>query len=395
MLEDFGNSISALFVSLHASRYLFIITFLLALYVVDRIAVKFLSRFVEKAFKQFSKTLGDKLVQHTIVRRLAHIAPAFVVNVFIPTFEKLGFSTLVINIVHKITSIYIIIILTSVILSIINAIQGMYKKFEISSKLPVKNYLQIIKIIIVCLSIILVVSVILGKSPLVWLTSFGAIAAIFSLAFKESVSAIVAGIEIAVYDVIQVGNWISVPKFNADGSIIDITLTRVKIQNFDKTISFVPTTAILESGVKNWQGMFNAGGRRIKKAMHIDAHDIKVLSEDEITKLAKNDFSAAPNFDNELAAAKNQIGIITNEILYRRYIYNYLQNRDDIHQEFLLVIRQLAHTENGLPIEVYCYTTDTKWRNHEDIQADIFSHLFAILPLFDLKTYQLASNCAK
>ncbi len=393
MYEDLANNISVFFVSLHLSQYIFVTIFIAVLYVADRVAVKFLSKFIEKAFKKLSHAIGENIIKYTIVRRLAHLAPAIIVNTFIPIFENLNFSLVVIDVVQKTTSIYIIIVVTSVIIAVLNATQGIYKKSKISSKLPVKSYIQIIKVVVVCISIILIISVILGRSPLTWLTSFGAIAAIFSLAFKDSVTAIIAGIEIAVYDVIRVGDWITVPKFNIDGDITDITLTKVKVQNFDKTESFIPTNEILDSGIRNWRGMFGAGGRRIKRSFTIDALDIKFLKPKDLDYIADNITIKFEEFLDVITQIKDSKEPLTNEMLYRKYVYAYLKDHNKIHsQGYTLIVRHLEPSENGLPIQVYCFTTDTNWKLYEDIQSDIFSHLIAILNIFGLKTYQRSSD---
>lgn len=395
MYHNVAERISDFFVALNLSQYIFISIFIIALYVADRIAVKFLSRLAEQVFKKFSQTIGENLAKHTILKKLAHLAPAIIVNIFIPSFQNLGFSVGVIDIIQKITSIYIIAVLTSVIVAILNAVQSVYKKFKISSKLPIKNYIQIVKIIIICLSVILMISVILGKSPLTWLTSFGAIAAIFSLAFKDSVTDIVAGIEIAVYDVIRVNDWITIPKFSVDGDVIDITLTRVKVQNFDKTISFLPTHEILNSGIKNWRGMSDAGGRRIKRAFNIDFHDIKFLDAKELDYINNNIVDKPDDFADIINKSKELKDSLTNEMLYRKYIHAFLKAHNKIHKGYTLIIRQLEATENGLPIQIYCFTADTNWKNYENIQSDIFSHLFAMLPIFGLKSYQRSSDFKK
>jgi miniconductance mechanosensitive channel len=377
------------------SQYVSLLVFLIVLYVADRVAVKFISRFIEQALKRINYTFGEDVVKYTIIRRLAHLVPAVIVNILIPSFQNIGFSTNLVDIIQKSTSIYIIIIITSVVVAVLNAIQGIYKKFRISSKLPIKNYIQIIKIVTIGMSIILIISVILGKSPLTWLTSFGAIAAIFSLAFKDSVADIVAGIEIAVFDVVRVGDWITISKFGIDGDVTDITLTRVVIQNFDKTVSFISTNEVLNSGIKNWRGMQDAGGRRIKRSFNVDMHDIQTLSVADVENInneLRHGLNAFTTIINNVIDSQEAL---TNEMLYRRYIYAYLKSHSKIHQNFSLIVRQLEPSENGLPIQIYCFTSDTNWTNYENIQSDIFSHLLAVLSVFRLKTYQRSSDYKK
>lgn len=395
-MDHIINLINQSILSVNVTTYIILCIFLLLLYTADRISVKYISKMLENILKKLNSSVGQHIVKYNIVKKISHLAPVLIVNISIPFFDKLGLSNFIINSIQKITSIYIIVIITIVILSILSAIQGAYKQFKISSKLPIRNYIQIIKILIIFLSSILVISVILNKSPLVWLTSFGAIAAIFSLAFKDSLTSIIAGVEIAIYDVIRVGDWITIKKSGIDGDIIDITLTRVKVQNFDKTISFISTNEVLNTGMKNWRGMSTAGGRRIKRSFNIDANDIHVLTNSQALSLINNIENAPIDLIDKIQKQEESNIVYTNEMLYRKYIYSYLYSHREIHTiNFTLIVRQLDPNENGIPIEIYCFTKNIDWKNYENIQSDIFSTIIANAKNFGLKIYQRSSDFKK
>ena len=262
-----------------------------------------------------------------------------------------------------------------------------------------------VKIIIMTFGVILVIANLMGKSPLILLSGIGALSAVLMLVFKDSLLGLVAGIQLTANDMVRVGDWIEMPKYGADGDVIDISLNTVKVQNFDKTITMIPSYALISDSFINWRGMQSSGGRRIKRSYYIDTSSISFCTEEMIEKFIKVSITFQTilfNKESEIAEynTKNKIDrnnpvngrALTNIGVFRAYISNYLQNHHGINQNMTLMVRQLAPSEHGLPIEIYAFTNDVKWAVYETVQADIFDHLFAVAPEFGLQLFQNPSG---
>ena len=272
---------------------------------------------------------------------------------------------------------------------------------------PIKSYFQILKIIIWVITFIFGISILLDKSPMVFLTGLGAISAVTMLVFKDTILGFVASIQVAAYDSVRVGDWITISGKNVDGDVIDVSVNTVKVRNFDNTVVTLPTYELMTASVQNWRGMTESGGRRIKRSILIDIDSIHFCNDALLAELSKlmllnNDlenkkqeihsYNLNAKIDKSLPANGRDL---TNIGLFRTYIENYLRNNDKIHKNMTFLVRQLQPTEMGLPIEVYVFTNDTKWENYEKIQSDIFDHLLATLPYFQLKAFQLHSYSPK
>ena len=268
---------------------------------------------------------------------------------------------------------------------------------------PIKSYIQIIKIVLVGLGAIFAISIIVDKSPWLLLTGLGALSAVLLLVFKDTITGFVANIQVSAYDMVRIGDWITIPQYDVDGDVMDISVNTVKIRNFDKTVLTIPTNALIQSGVQNWRGMTESGGRRIKRAIHLDINTIRFCDEALLERLRniqlltkiinkKIDDITLSNKEHNIDT-KNPINgrKLTNIGLFRYYIEAYLKSLSTINFSLTFLVRQLAPTETGLPLELYIFTNDTNWVRYEAIQADIFDHLLAALPIFELKIYQLDS----
>jgi miniconductance mechanosensitive channel len=262
----------------------------------------------------------------------------------------------------------------------------------------------VVQIILFILGGIVIIAHWLGESPFILLSGIGALSAVLLIVFRDSLLGLVAGIQLAANDMVRVGDWIEMPKYEADGDIIDISLNTVKVQNFDKTITTIPSYALISDSFKNWRGMQASGGRRIKRSLFIDTNSIKFCTEEMIEKFKTIKFLTEyiTSKEREIAEynAKNEINrnnpvngrALTNIGVFREYINQYLQHHPGISQEKTLLVRQLAPTENGLPLEVYAFTNDIRWDVYETIQSDIFDHLFAVAPEFRLQLFQNPSG---
>ncbi|MDR2239790.1 MAG: mechanosensitive ion channel family protein [Zoogloeaceae bacterium] len=278
------------------------------------------------------------------------------------------------------------------------AIEENYAKLDISHNRPIKGFLQVLTLLAYLAACILIFSIVFNKSPWVFLSGLGAATAVWLLVFRDTILSFVAGIQLTTNRLIKVGDWIEMPQFNADGDVIDIALNSVKVQNWDRTITIIPTHHFLEHSFKNWRGMSESGGRRIKRAVLIDIGSIRFLEEADIQRLGKlqvlEDYlqNKLPELEQHNRQLQNASSVnfrrLTNIGTLRAYLNIYLRHHPRIRQDMTVLVRQLNPEATGLPLEVYAFTNTTKWGEYEAIQSDIFDHLYAILPLFDLRAVQ-------
>jgi len=287
-----------------------------------------------------------------------------------------------------------------VINAFLSSLSDMYEKTKYSERMHIKSYIQITKLIVNILGTVIIVGIIINKDTTLLLSGLGAMTAVLLLIFKDTILSLVASIQISSNDLFKVGDWIEAPQFGADGDVIDIALHAVKIQNWDKTISIIPTHKLIDSAFRNWRGMSESGGRRIKRSLFIDMNSIHLCTEEMLDKFMRFEILTEyingkikevtdHNESNKINTAELINGRrLTNVGTFRAYIEAYLQNNSKIHPEMTFLIRQLEPTSRGLPIQIYVFTNDTDWVRYEGIQADIFDHLLAIIPEFGLKVFQ-------
>ena len=333
-----------------------------------------------------------------IARRLSHIVPALIAQVGIVAVPNLPQA--VIGLVQGVATGVMILSLAMAISAALDFANEVYNRRPDAATRPIKGYLQVGKIIIYCASAILIVAALINRSPLLLLSGLGAMAAVLMLVFKDTILSLVASVQLTSNDMLRVGDWIEMPQLGADGDVIDIALHTVKVQNWDKTITTIPTHRLISESYRNWRGMYESGGRRIKRSLVIDQNSIRFLNADEVKRLRR--FSLIANYlagkEAELTnwnAARperrqDEVNArrITNIGTFRAYITAYLKSRGDISDRLFLIVRQLAPSETGLPLEIYGFTASTAWADYERIQADIFDHLIAILPEFGLRLFQ-------
>ena len=340
----------------------------------------------------------DAVLQQRTLNRLAHLAPALVFYVLTPI--ALEGLDVVITFIRGALQIYMIVILMLVLDSLLNTVEEIYQNFRASREIPIKGFIQVLKLALYFLAVIFVIAILLNKTPVYLLSGIGAFAAVMMLVFRDSILGFVAGIQLAANRMVSVGDWIEMPKYGADGDVLEVALTTVKVQNWDKTITTIPTYALISESFKNWRGMSESGGRRIKRSVSIDMSSIKFCDEEMLGRFAKiqyisdyiekkktelEEFNLAINVDNASLANGRRM---TNIGTFRAYVQAYLQNHPDINKSMTFLIRQLPPAENGLPIEIYVFSKDKVWANYEAIQADIFDHVLAVVPEFDLRVYQ-------
>ncbi len=367
--------------------------------------VNFLAR---KLFIHGAKKLASFLPKNTTadienaIQYMANIVSACILSIgvdFIPTLPD-TFSTIISNVANAFI-IFVIVLTISALLNVINII---YEQRPTARLKPIKGYIQIAKIALFAVAAVLMVATLIDRSPLILFSGLGAMAAVLMLIFQDTLLSLVAGIQISSTDMVRVGDWIEIPNLGADGDVIEIALHTVKVQNFDKTITTVPIRKLVTDPFKNWRGMEESGGRRIKRSLFIDQSSIRFHTEEEKEYLSRfnllenyftqkipeiNEWNAQLGKNHDVLANTRRL---TNIGTFRAYVVAYLQQHLNIEQNMTLMARQLPPTPNGLPLEIYCFTNTTVWLEYEQIQADIFDHLYSILPSFGLKVFQNPSG---
>ncbi len=357
-----------------------------------------LLRGIQAVSKRTATKWDDLLVENRVFFWLAHLAPAIVIYQLAP--EALANHEGIAGFVNTAALLYMIVVGVLAVDALLNGILSIYQTFEVSRTVPLKSFFQVAKILLYVLAVILVISLLIGRSPAYLFGSLGILASVLMLVFKDPILGFVGGIQLAANRMLAKGDWIEMPSHSADGDVIDIALTTVKVQNWDKTITTIPTYSLISSPFKNWRGMSESGGRRIKRAINIDTGSIRLCTPEMLERYAKIKYIAEyiERKRRELAEWNQQQGIdmddpvnarnLTNVGTFRAYILAYLENHPDINQDMTLLVRQLEPGPNGLPIQIYCFSSDKRWAVYERIQADIFDHLLAIAKEFDLRIYQ-------
>jgi miniconductance mechanosensitive channel len=350
------------------------------------------------AIKKSRASWDDALMDKKVLSRLAHLAPALVIYILGP----LAFPEVptVVYFLKSTAVIYMVIVTVLAAVSFLDAATEIYQKSETAKQFHIKGFVQAAKIVLIFIGIILVLSGITGKTPLFFLSGLGALTAVLILVFKDAILGLVAGVQLSTNNMVRKGDWIEMPQFGADGDVLDVSLTTVKVQNWDKTIATIPTYALISQSFKNWRGMQESGGRRIKRALYMDMNSIKFLSGEMIEKLSRvqhireyldrktkeiEDFNRERNVDESSLINGRRL---TNIGTFRAYVEAYLKNHPNINNDMTFLVRQLQPTENGLPLEIYVFSSDQVWANYEAIQSDIFDHLLAAMPEFDLRVFQ-------
>jgi miniconductance mechanosensitive channel len=338
----------------------------------------------------------------SFISRLANVVPALVISTLIHKIPLL--PTLLVQVVINVTNAFVVLTIAMALSKLLTLVNSLYSRREDAKSKPIKGYIQLLKIVIYAVAVILMIAALFDRSPLILLSGLGAMAAVLMLIFQDTLLSLVASVQISSNDVIRVGDWVEMPQLNADGDVIDIALHTVKIQNWDRTITTIPTRRFMTDPFKNWRGMQQSGGRRIKRSLQLDQQSVRFLTADEINRLKRfrllkqylDEKEAEIRDWNQQLAEQGQEPVntrrITNLGTFRAYVLRYLQSHAGIHQGMIQMVRQLAPSADGLPLEIYCFTNTTAWVNYEGIQSDIFDHLLAILPEFGLQVYQHPSG---
>ena len=363
---------------------------LIANFAVKRVFLKILHLVVKGSKSDWD----DILLKRKVFHRLANLAPALVIYFAAPMFPAAQ------DWIQRIAVSGMAMIFLLSLNAFANAVVDIYNKYEISQERPIKGVVQIIMILAYTLGAVFIIATMMNRSPWVLLSGIGAMTAILLLIFRDSILGFVAGMQLSANRMVRLGDWIEMPKYGADGDVIDITLTTVKVQNWDKTISTIPTYALITDSFKNWRGMSESGGRRIKRAVYIDMNSIKFCTPEMLDRFEKirnltdyirnkkkeiDEYNRAHNVDTSALVNRRNL---TNIGTFRAYISEYLKNHPKINCNMTFLIRHLQPTPAGLPLEIYVFSKEIEWAKYESIQADIFDHILAVVPEFDLRVFQ-------
>lgn len=350
------------------------------------------------------RVLGEdrKLFERHITARFANIVPALVLSFGVSHVP--GLPEVIATVVVNVCNAFIILTAARAISGIMTVFNEYYERQTDAALRPIKGYIQVAKIVVYVVAAILIVAALIDKSPVILLSGLGAMAAVLMLVFQDTLLSLVASVQISSNDIIRVGDWVEMPNLNADGDVIDIALHQIKVQNWDKTITFIPTKRFISDPFKNWRGMQESGGRRIKRSINLDQQSIRFLTEAERQNLYRfrllRDYLIRKQADidsyNQQLEDQGQEAVntrrVTNLGTFRAYVREYLIHHPQVNQDMTLMVRQLNPTADGLPLEVYCFTRTIVWEQYEAIQSDIFDHLLAILPEFGLQVFQHPSG---
>lgn len=382
-----GDIIRALVLSIFFIGFFYLIWFFsknIILSIVDKIAAR------------SKTTFDDHLVKRKVFRTLAHLIPILFMDSFV-NITFLYFENIRLTMLH-LNNLLIFIVLMFASVRAIKAFGDTLKDNPILRDKPIQSWVQLANIIVGIIFSIFIISNLIGENPSFLLTSLGAMSAVIILVFKDSILGFVGSIQLATNDMIRIGDWVTMKKHNADGDVIGITLSSVTIQNFDNTISSVPTYSFISDSFINWRGMKDSGGRRIKRHINLKIESVQFCTDDLLYKLSKVDYlkqyitqkqAEIKTYNaNQNNASDLNLRQLTNVGLLREYIQNYLQQNSHINTDLTLMVRQLQPNEKGLPLEVYCFTKTKEWVVYENVISDIFDHILAILPFFDLEFFE-------
>ncbi len=390
--------------SAHHSKVLISILGIVVLAVVANfIAKKIIVAILTMIVKRTKNTWDDYLVKRKVFHKLSHLAPALVIQ-FTIGIALYEYSPNFSFVIERLTYVYMVIVWLLVINSLLNALHDIYLTFEMSKNRNIKGYIQLIKIIVFAIGAILIISILINKSPAKLLVGMGASAAIMTLVFKDTILGLVASIQASANNMVNPGDWIEMPARNADGSVLEITLNTVKVQNWDNTITTFPTYALVSESFINWKGMQESAGRRIKRTIFVDVRSVQFASVELLEKLKQIQI-LKPYLEEKIKEIKEyneKIGAeidmpvngrrLTNIGVFRKYLELYLADNPNVSKEATSMVRHLQPTEKGIPLEVYCFSSEKAWVKYEEVQADIFDHIFAIIPQFELRIFQSVSG---
>lgn len=353
---------------------------------------------LQRRGQQSQRVWQQAITQYKLFQRVALLLQGVIISIQATLWLQSGSQTQAVIVTAA--QVWILAFTLLSLFSLLDTLLALLRQSPISNQLPLRGIFQGLKLVAAILIGIMIVSLLMGKSPLLLLSGLGAMTAVLMLVFKDPILGLVAGIQLSANDMLKIGDWLEMPKYGADGAVTDIGLTTVKVRNWDNTVTTIPTYALISDSFKNWRSMSESGGRRIKRSLNIDTGSVHFLSEEEQRRLQRNPLlhSYLNVKTQELSQHNQEIAVdlasplngrrLTNLGTLRAYLEAYLRAHPRIHQNMTLMVRQLAPTPEGLPLEIYAFTNTTVWAEYESIQADIFDHILAVIDEFGLRVHQ-------
>ena len=400
-LLNFGTSVS---VADYLDNFAVLLIIILLALAVDYICRYILLGAFKKFAKKTTNQLDDLIIEKKIINKGMHIIPSILIFTMLPIAYPSPADKEILVLLQKLCQIYIITVSLLFINSLLNLGVELFHRNDKFKDKPLKGFVQIVQVILFSVGIILLISILINESPSTIFTGIGASAAILMLVFKDTILGFVAGIQLSANDMLRVDDWISMPKYGADGTVIEITLNTVKVKNFDNTISTIPPYALISESFQNWRGMRESPGRRIKRSINLDMNSVKFCTPEMLEKYRKISLLAGYIDDTEnKLQTYNQTNQIDNTILvngrrqtnlgvFRAYLQRYLESLPEVNKEMICMVRHLQPTEKGIPMELYFFSSIKDWVIYETIQADVFDHVLAVIPEFDLQIFQELSG---
>lgn len=356
-----------------------LVIFLLA-FLIDRICRRLIIPLIHKITARTDFFWDDYLLSDKVLRDFTMLIAPLVVYTLLPLAIP---HVAIMQFLLKICKIYLIIIFMKLLCSVISALYDISSQHDMLKNHSMKGFYQMLKLAVICLGSIIIISIIIAKNPVVLLTGLGASTAILMLVFQDTIKGFVAGIQLMSNDMLRPGDWITMPKYGADGDVMEVTLTTVKVRNWDKTIINVPPYALVNDSFQNWRGMFDNGGRRIKRSINIDMNTVRFCTEKELES-----YKQQPWMEGFEATGKEEVNLY----IFRHYVEYYLRHHPKVNPDMIMTVRQLQPTAEGMPIELYFFSSDTAWLKYEHLQAEVFDHVLAMLHTFDLRVFQSPSG---
>ncbi len=388
--------------ALYLNMIILLLIALVIIFIIDYVVRRILRSVASRISIKTKTHFDDILISNKVPRNIAHIVPLTIALKFLPiVFSDFQYLE---NIVEKLLQVFGVVLILWIVRSILNTLKGYFKTLPRLKDKPIDSYIQVFMIFAWVAGFMFFFAIITGISIWKFLTTLGAASAVIILVFRDTIMGFVASIQVSVNDMVRIGDWITFEKYGADGDVTEITLATVKVQNFDNTITTIPTYALISDSFKNWRGMTNSDGRRIKRALNIKMDSIKYLTDNEINKLEDiqliseylkmrqdkiKSYNSKNSIDKKILLNGRNL---TNIGVFRKYTEEYINNHSGINKDMMIMVRQLAPTTQGLPIEIYAFSADKRWENYEYIMADIFDHLLAAVPYFDLEIFELPNN---
>ena len=366
--------------------------------IVNKITRIMLYSVIHRMVEKSSTPWDDVLLEKGFFSRISKIAPAAAIYLFAPLLPDIR------SILEHAALASMGLIALFSFGALLDSADAIYRSYEVHKNRPIRGYLQAVKIFVYTLGGIAIIATLIGQSPWKLLSGIGAMTAILLLVFKDTIMGFVASIQVNTNNMVSIGDWIEMPKYGADGDVIDIGINCVKVRNFDNTITTIPTYTLVSDSFRNWRGMQESGGRRIKRSINIDMRSVCFCSEEMLAKFRRfaylSEYIDKKTEEIRIFNETNKYDLssrvngrrLTNLGTFRAYVREYLEHHNSLHKDMTMLVRHLAPTENGLPIEIYVFTTDTRWAYYESIQADIFDHILAVIPEFDLRVFQSPSG---